>query len=49
MCRWIEIWLGQADIPAVYKELIEETGNYLNQDHEYYWKNGRQINQDRHF
>ena len=36
MCRWIEIWLGQADIPTMYKELIEETRNCLNQDHEYY-------------
>lgn len=36
MCRWVEIWLGQADIPDVYKELIEETRNYLNQDTQYY-------------
>lgn len=36
MCRWLEIWLGQADIPDVYTELIEETRNCLNQEHEYY-------------
>ena len=36
MCRWIEIWLGQADIPAVYKELIEETKKCVNEENEYY-------------
>lgn len=36
MCRWIEIWLGQADIPAVYRELIEETKKCVNEDNEYY-------------
>lgn len=36
MCRWIEIWLGQADIPAVYRELIEETKKCFNEDNEYY-------------
>lgn len=36
MCRWVEIWLDQADIPAVYKELIEETRDYLNHNSKYY-------------
>lgn len=36
MCRWIEIWLGRADIPAAYRELIEETGACLNQDNAYF-------------
>ncbi len=36
MCRWTELWLGKSDIPASYKELIEEIKKMLNQDNEYY-------------
>ena len=36
MGRWMEIWLGKADIPSEYKELIEKTKECLKQEGDYY-------------
>ena len=36
MARWINIWLGTADIPAEYKELINSVKNRLGQTGDYY-------------
>lgn len=36
MCKWIEIWLGRADIPPEYKELIKKTKDNIKQENDYY-------------
>ncbi|MGN0395976.1 MAG: serine hydrolase domain-containing protein [Coprococcus sp.] len=36
LCKWIEIWIGGADIPSEYKELVEETKNIIKQENDYY-------------
>lgn len=36
MGRWLEIWIGKADIPSEYKELAAQTKEYLKQENDYF-------------
>lgn len=36
MARWIKIWLGTADIPYEYQELVDDVKKHLNEEGEYY-------------
>ncbi len=36
MARWMQIWLGEADIPEEYTELINEVKKHLNETGDYY-------------
>ena len=36
MTRWLRIWMGTADIPEEYKELIAETKSCLNEEGDYF-------------
>ena len=36
MARWMEIWLGTADIPDEYKEIVGAVKTHLNEEGEYY-------------
>ena len=36
MARWLQIWMGCANIPEEYRELITQTKNSLNEEGDYY-------------